>query len=100
MAKLQKEVDRLEGNRLNEMNCCLFDDFVSSRRITCRKGEIQGRKRRTRHDIERIIGLLKQFQSKLSADGNISNDKRLFFFYNVLLSLSLFFVYYTHITFV
>jgi hypothetical protein len=47
-------------------NACF--DFVSvfndrlyflCRRITRRKGEIQGRKRRTRHDIKRIIGLLK-----------------------------------------
>ena len=28
------------------------------RRITCRKGKVQERQRRTRHDIERIVGLL------------------------------------------
>ena len=30
------------------------------RRITCRKGKVQGCQRRTRHDIERIVGLLNQ----------------------------------------
>jgi hypothetical protein len=32
--------------------------FSLRRRITCRKGEVQGCQRRTRHDIERIVGLL------------------------------------------
>ncbi len=32
--------------------------FYLLRRITCRKGEVQGRQRRTRYDIERIVGLL------------------------------------------
>ncbi len=33
-------------------------NFFCYRRITCRKGEVQGCQRRTRHDIERIVGLL------------------------------------------
>ena len=80
-------------------------DVPFSRRITCRKGEIQGRKRRTRHDIERIIGLLKQLQSnrllmERSATTNVSLFLSTMFFSSSSLfhSFSLsFFVYYTHI---
>ncbi len=35
--------------------------FSFRRRITCRKGEVQRCQRRTRHDIERIVGLLINF---------------------------------------
>jgi hypothetical protein len=41
-------------------NCLKIFNFLFylRRRITCRKGEVQGRQRRARHDIERIVGLL------------------------------------------
>jgi hypothetical protein len=47
-------------------SCCLVTIDSNTtiislpRRITCRKGKVQGCQRRTRHDIERIVGLLNQ----------------------------------------
>lgn len=94
MAKLQKEVDRLEGNYLFDNNfryiyIYLFVFF--SRRITCRKGEIQGRKRRTRHDIKRIIGLLKKknFSISFLFGGEQQQASFLLFFISFFISFCL-----------
>ena len=57
----------------------------SRRRITCRKGEIQGRQRRTRHDIERIVGLLNQLVHVLWKTN--PRESTSFFFLSPLLSI-------------
>jgi uncharacterized protein YeeX (DUF496 family) len=94
MAKLQKEVDRLEGNDTLSLLHMYFYVFLY-RRITRRKGEIQGCKRRTRHDIKRIVGLLKtSIQYIIIHCGNVNNNtnkhlssiKNLFFFSFCLLN--------------